>query len=207
MSTTATATLECCPLPPDDSLFQHYHDHEWGVPTASDQTIYEKVCLEGFQSGLSWRTILHRRDGFRRAFAEFDPERVAAFDALYIEELMQDEGIIRNRRKIASAINNAKRAIALKAEFGSIAAFFWQFEPAASDRPSSVTRQWLSENTRTTESTNLAKALKQRGWTFVGPVNMYALMQALGLVNDHVVGCGQRKRIDGLRKRFVRPVL
>lgn len=195
---------QSCQLPAGDPLFQQYHDEEWGVPVTSERAIFEKVCLEGFQSGLSWRTILHRRTGFREAFDDFDMHRVAAYKESDIERLMQDERIIRNRRKILSAINNARRALELQQEAGSLASFFWQFEPIDS-RPDRVTLEWLAENPATPESTALARALKSRGWSFVGPTNLYALMQALGIVNDHVHGCPRRRVIRASRQILQRP--
>ncbi|MGQ7848262.1 DNA-3-methyladenine glycosylase I [Granulosicoccus sp. 3-233] len=194
-----------CPIPADDALYKAYHDTEWGIPTDSDQTFYEKVCLEGFQSGLSWRTILHRRAALRRAFADFDIPAVADFDDVDIDRLMQDAGIIRNRRKICSAINNARRALELQRDYGSLAAFFWQYEPAPATRPASMSCSWLNDNPTTPESSALAGALKKRGWTYVGPTNMYALMQALGLVNDHVSGCSARLTVQRARQAFTRP--
>ncbi len=197
--------LEHCAFPADDDLYRAYHDSEWGVPADSDQVFFEKVCLEGFQSGLSWQTILHRRDAFRRAFANFDISTLAAFDDDDVARLLQDDSIIRNRRKIRSVINNASRALELQREAGSLAAFFWQFEPEPHTRPTSVSRDWLNRNPTTPESTDLARALKKRGWFFVGPTNMYALMQALGLVNDHVGGCPVRPLVEKRRQSFIRP--
>lgn len=196
-----------CLLPLNDPLFQHYHDTEWGRPVDSDQQFFEKICLEGFQSGLSWRTILHRRPAFREAFEEFEPIAVAQFTEADVARLMQDIRIIRNRRKILSAINNAQCALALQNETGSIAGFFWQFEPPPQSRPAQVTRAWLRDNPHTAESTALCQALKLRGWSFIGPTTMYALMQALGIVNDHVSGCPCREQIEQNRQAFARPAL
>jgi DNA-3-methyladenine glycosylase I len=193
-----------CQIPAEDPVFMRYHDFEWGVPVSSDVAFFEKVCLEGFQSGLSWRIILHRRLAFRRAFAGFDLSTVAAFTDHDVRRLMKDTGIIRNHSKIRSAINNAARALELRAECGSLAVFFWQFQPLAADRPARVTRTWLAEHPQTPESEALAKALKSRGWSYVGAVNMYALMQALGIVNDHVHGCSRRKVINNLRAQHAR---
>ena len=195
-----------CPLPLNDPLFQHYHDTEWGRPVSCDRQFFEKLCLEGFQSGLSWRTILHRRTAFREVFKEFEMSAVAQFTENDVARLMQDTRIIRNRRKILSAINNAQCALALQNETGSIAGFFWQFEPSTRDRPAHVTRGWLKDNPHTAESTALSHALKQRGWSFVGPTNMYALMQALGIVNDHVCDCPCRQSVEQIRQVFNRPV-
>lgn len=191
--------IQRCPIPPGDTLFETYHDEEWGVPATSDKAFFEKTCLEGFQAGLSWQTILHRRETLRDRFAGFDFTVVAQFTADDINRLTNDRAIIRNRRKIAAAVQNARCALDLQAEFGSLAAFFWQFEPRAGDRPASVTQRWLDDNKVSTESTAMAKALKKRGWSFVGPTNMYALMQALGIVNDHLDTCFRRTEIDRLR--------
>lgn len=198
-------TKDSCALPAGDTLFLNYHDQEWGVPQSNDQKIFEKLCLEGFQSGLSWRTILHKRAAFRAAFKQFDILSVASFNEADINRLVSDQSIVRNRRKIVSAINNAHAALALQQKFGSLAAFFWQFEPAAEQRPPRITLQWLTENSQTPESTRLAIALKQQGFSFVGPRNMYALMQALGIVNDHVHDCQRREPINHLRRQFKRP--
>jgi DNA-3-methyladenine glycosylase I len=196
---------ETCPLPDNDPLFQQYHDNEWGIPQLSDTVFFEKVCLEGFQSGLSWRTILHRREAFRELFDGFDMDSVARYSTAKLKALSINPRIIRNQRKIASAVNNAQRAIDLREEYGSLARFFWQFEPDTSKRAMVVDRSWLTANAQTVESAALAKALKQRGWSFVGPINMYALMQALGIVNDHVEGCPRHAHIDALRASFDRP--
>ncbi len=194
-----------CPLPLNDPVFQQYHGTEWGRPVVSDRQFFEKICLEGFQSGLSWQTILHRRPAFREVFKEFDPSVVAKFTDNDVARLMQDTRIIRNRRKILSAINNARCALTLQDEVGSIAGFFWRFEPLSKDRPAHVTRGWLKANPYTAESTALSKALKLRGWSFVGPTNMYALMQALGIVNDHVCDCPCRESVEQIRQAFNRP--
>lgn len=194
-----------CRIPVNDPLFTHYHDCEWGVPVTDDQRLFEKVCLEGFQSGLSWQTILHRREAFRQCFNHFDLATVSNYTESDVERLAGDIRIIRNRRKIRSAINNAQRALDLKAEFGTLARFFWNFEPDPLTRPSLVTQQWLSDNPYTEQSTALSRDLKQRGWSFTGPTNMYALMQAVGIVNDHVHSCPVREHIDQLRASTTRP--
>ncbi len=178
-----------------------YHDDEWGVPTFDDHRLFEKLVLEGFQSGLSWLTILRKRDAFRRGFADFDPARVARFGARDITRLLADAGIVRHRGKIESAINNARRALELIDEKGSIAAHVWSFEPAAAARPKKLTRAALAKLAHTPASHALAKDLKTRGWTFVGPTTVYAFMQAMGLVNDHLDGCHARSRVDALRAR------
>lgn len=188
-------------------VYQHYHDHEWGFPVSDDRRLFEKVCLEGFQSGLSWLTILNKREAFRQAFAGFDMEQVAKFDEADVKRLVLDAGIVRHQGKIRSTINNANRALELRQEFGSLAAYFWTFEPESGTRPSLITRQTLNGVTTSPESIALSKDLRQRGWTFVGPTTMYALMQAMGLVNDHLAGCSARRRASDARSLFTSPVL
>lgn len=185
--------------------YLHYHDHEWGRPVADDTRLFEKICLEGFQSGLSWLTILRKRDNFRDAFAGFDFERVAEFTDADVERLVANAGIIRHRGKIVSTINNARRARELASEAGSLAAYFWAFEPAPGERPSTVDLVHLRANPTTAVSVRLSKDLKKRGWTFVGPTTVYAFMQAMGLVNDHLEGCMCRQKVEAERKAFRRP--
>ncbi|OYU44874.1 MAG: DNA-3-methyladenine glycosylase I [Burkholderiales bacterium PBB4] len=185
--------------------YQQYHDHEWGFPVASDTRLFEKICLEGFQAGLSWLTILNKREAFRAAFAGFDMDKVAAFDEADEKRLVLDAGIVRHRGKIVSTINNAKKAKELRAEFGSLAAYFWRFEPDNDTRPGQITRQTLSGVTTSPESIALSKDLRKRGWSFVGPTTMYAFMQAMGLVNDHLEGCHARERALQARQAFSRP--
>ena len=182
-----------------------YHDREWGRPVSDDIRLFEKICLEGFQSGLSWLTILRKRENFRAAFAGFDFEKVAQFTDDDVERLVQDAGIIRHRGKIVSTINNAKRALELRDEFGSLAAYFWSHEPPASDRPAILDWATLRAMPKTAVSTAISKDLKKRGWSFVGPTTVYAFMQAMGLVNDHVVGCYCRPEIEETRAAFERP--
>jgi DNA-3-methyladenine glycosylase I len=177
--------------------FFAYHDTEWGFPVSDDTRLFEKLCLEGFQSGLSWRTILAKRDNFRAAFHGFDFRKVARFGARDVERLLANEGIVRHRGKIEAVINNAKRAEQMVAEHGSLAAYLWRYEPKRPSRP-----QRASVNA---ESIALSKDLKKRGWAFVGPTTVYAFMQAMGLVNDHVVGCSMRRKAEASRKRFERP--
>lgn len=175
-----------------------YHDDEWGIPTVDDQKLFEKICLEGFQSGLSWLTILRKRDNFRKAFKEFDFAKVARFRNSSVQRLLKDSGIVRHRGKIESTINNAKRALELAGEFGSLAAFFWKFEPEnhpLSDGSVSITD----------ESKAMSKELKKRGWSFVGPTTAYAFMQSLGIVNDHLPGCTSFATVEMTRKKFERP--
>ena len=182
-----------------------YHDEEWGFPSADDVRLFEKVCLEGFQSGLSWLTILRKRDAFRRAFAAFDFEKVARFDQGDVTRLLSDAGIVRHRGKIESTINNARRACDLREEVGSLAAYFWRFEPSKASRPSKVTWAKLRKMSTTPESTAMSKDLRKRGWTFVGPTTLYAFMQAVGIVNDHLDRCALRARVEAARRAFERP--
>ena len=189
----------------DDPLYIEYHDREWGFPVADDRRLFEKVCLEGFQSGLSWLTILRKRDAFREAFFDFDHDRVAKMGARDVQRLLGNAAIVRHRGKIESTINNAKRARELAAERGSLAAYFWSFEPARSTRPSRLTREVLQTMATSAESVALAKDLKRRGWTFVGPTTIYAFMQAMGLVNDHVHECDARVAAARARSGFKPP--
>jgi DNA-3-methyladenine glycosylase I len=177
-----------------------YHDDEWGVPTLDDRHLFEKICLEGFQAGLSWLTILRKRQQFREAFDDFEIARVARFTPARVERLLANPGIVRHRGKIESTINNAKRALELGAEVGSLAAYIWHFEPDPSARPADLTKSALMRMPTTPESAALSKDLRRRGWTFVGPTTMYAFMQAMGLVNDHVEGCHARARVARARK-------
>jgi DNA-3-methyladenine glycosylase I len=172
--------------------YQRYHDEEWGFPVTDDRRLFEKLCLEGFQAGLSWLTILNKREAFRRGFANFEAEQVARFDEADVLRLLGDVGIVRHRGKIESTINNAKRVIELRREFGSLAAYAWGFEPAARTRPKKMTPTALRALTSSPESLAMSKDLKQRGWSFVGPTTVYAFMQAMGLVNDHFEGCHVR---------------
>jgi DNA-3-methyladenine glycosylase I len=174
------------------AAYQHYHDHEWGFPVTDDRRLFEKLCLEGFQAGLSWLTILNKREAFRRAFAEFDAERMARFGPKDVERLLGDAGIVRHRGKIESAIHNAQRVLALREEFGSLAAYAWRFEPDPASRPRRITHDALKAMTTSPESLAMSKDLKKRGWSFVGPTTVYAFMQAMGLVNDHVEDCHAR---------------
>lgn len=178
-----------------DPLYQRYHDQEWGRPTRDDRRLFEKICLEGFQSGLSWLTILKKREGFRAAFAGFDLEAVARFDDDDLARLVADAAIVRHRGKIASTVNNARRALALVEEHGSLAAYFWRWVPPASERPARMVREELMKLSKTPTSVALSKDLKSRGFTFVGPTTCYAFMQAMGLVNDHLEGCACRDEI------------
>lgn len=194
-----------CPWHGNLPDYMHYHDHEWGRPVADDRRLFEKICLEGFQSGLSWLTILRKRENFRAAFAGFDFGEVARFGEADVERLVQDAGIIRHRGKIVSTINNARRAQELVQEAGSLARFFWSFEPGEEARPASFEWAHLKTIGKTEASALISKQLKKRGWTFVGPTTVYAFMQAMGLVNDHAEGCFCRAEVEGQRAGFERP--
>ncbi|MDR6104322.1 DNA-3-methyladenine glycosylase I [Agrobacterium larrymoorei] len=185
--------------------YRRYHDDEWGHPVTDDKRLFEKICLEGFQSGLSWLTILRKRESFRAAFAGFDFDKVATFDDTDIERCLADKGIVRHRGKIVSTINNARRAVALREEFGTLARYFWSFEPKQDERPEVFDYATLRANPTTPASIRLSKDLKKRGWSFVGPTTVYAFMQAMGMVNDHIEGCHCRSRIETMRQGFVRP--
>ncbi len=189
---TATDGLTRCLWCRATPAYQHYHDHEWGWPVTDDRRLFEKLCLEGFQAGLSWLTILNKREAFRTAFANFEAERVAAFDATDVSRLLLDAGIVRHRGKIESTINNANRVIELRREFGTLSAYAWSFEAAAHTRPKQVTLAALKAMTTSAESIAMSKDLKKRGWSFVGPTTVYAFMQAMGLVNDHIENCHAR---------------
>ncbi|MCH7342940.1 DNA-3-methyladenine glycosylase I [Pelomonas sp. CA6] len=181
---------------PGFAPYRDYHDREWGFPVDEDRRLFEKLCLEGFQSGLSWRTILAKREGFRAAFAGFEIDKVARFGEADVQRLLQDAGIVRHRGKIEAAIHNASRALELQAEAGSLAAFFWGFE------------ERLPEGEFRAESPGsraLSKALRQRGWKFVGPTTAYAFMQAMGLVNDHAPDCAGHAAVQAARRKFKPP--
>lgn len=188
-----------------EPFYQAYHDREWGRPVADDRRLFEKIVLEGFQSGLSWLTILRKRENFRAAFAHFDAATVAAFGPADVERLLADAGIVRHRGKIESTINNARRALAVTEAFGSLAAYVWRFEPDAAARPSRFDHATLTANPTSAASKALSKDLKARGWSFVGPTTVYAFMQAMGMVNDHLEGCFVRDECEADRAVFVRP--
>ena len=179
--------------------FLRYHDEEWGFPVADDTRLFEKICLEGFQSGLSWRTILAKRENFRAAFHGFDIDRVARLNRRSVDRLLKDPGIVRHRGKIEAVLNNAKRAQELREEFGSVAAYVWRYESDPDTRPAPHTV------TTTDEAKAMSKDLKKRGWKFVGPTTVYAFMQAMGLVNDHALGCVVRARAEKARAAFTPP--
>ena len=185
--------------------YEAYHDTEWGMPVVDDVRLYEKMCLEGFQSGLSWLTILRKRDNFRAAFSGFDFEAVAGFGEADIERLLGDAGIVRHRGKIEATINNACAALDTIEAYGSLAAFFWSFEPESGERPAVVDYEALTSMPSTPHSTALSKALRKLGWRFVGPTTCYALMQASGIVNDHLEGCHRHPVIEAARTALQRP--
>jgi DNA-3-methyladenine glycosylase I len=179
--------------------FFDYHDSEWGFPVSGDHRLFEKLSLESFQSGLSWRTILNKRENFRTAFCDFDFGRIASFTERDLNRLLKDEGIVRHRGKIESVINNAKRAQGMVEQEGSLAAYLWSFEPDE--------KQLASPQSASTSAASIAlsKDLKKRGWKFLGPTTIYAFMQAMGLINDHVEGCVTRAKVEAARKKFKRP--
>ena len=197
----STTELVRCSWAGSDELNRHYHDHEWGRPVTNDTRLFEKLCLEGFQSGLSWLTILRKRENFRAAFHGFDIDKVAAMDETDIERLLQDAGIIRHRGKIASTINNAKKAQAIREEFGSLATYYWRFEPGRARGP--IRSGEIPGETEV--SKRLSKDLKKRGFTFVGPTTVYAFMQAMGLVNDHIDDCFAHNESEAARKNATIP--
>lgn len=186
-----------------DPLYRNYHDLEWGRPVGDDQRIFEKICLEGFQSGLNWLTILRKRENFRGAFASFDIESVARFNAKKVERLMLDEGIVRNRAKIEATINNARRCLELMGDRGSLAAYVWSYEPARRRRQ--LDWKMLMQLGPAEEAAAMSKDLKRRGWSFVGPTTIYSVMESIGLVNDHMGKCHIRREVDEARSRFARP--
>jgi len=189
----------------EDPLYRDYHDREWGRPVDCDRRLFEKICLEGFQAGLSWITILRKRDRFRRAFRGFEIERVARFNQRSVARLLADPGIVRHRGKIESAIHNARRARILIDEKGSLAAHLWEFEPRAQDRPRRITHAALRRLSETAESRAMSRDLRARGWSFVGPTTLYAFMQSVGMVNDHLEGCAVRASVERSRGSFPRP--
>jgi DNA-3-methyladenine glycosylase I len=185
--------------------FAAYHDTEWGFPVAQEYTLFEKICLEGFQSGLSWRTILAKRPAFREVFLNFDFEQVARFGPSDVQRLLGDARIVRHRGKIEATINNAQRACDTVDTHGSLGALLWRYEPPQSRRPAGVTHASLMSRTKTADATKLAKDLKTMGWQFFGPTTAYAFMQAMGLVNDHLEGCFVRGKCEHHRDQFARP--
>ena len=185
----------------DDELYVRYHDEEWGHPVVDDVRLFEKICLEGFQAGLSWITILRKRENFRAAFDGFDFQKVQHYSEKDVQRLLGDEGIIRHRGKIEATINNAQRAVEMVDEFGSLAKYFWGWEPQKGERVLSMADIPAS----TDISKSLSKDLKKRGWKFVGPTTCYAFMQAMGMVNDHLEGCTSWQVVEDKRKALKRP--
>jgi DNA-3-methyladenine glycosylase I len=186
-----------------NELYESYHDSEWGRPEADDTRLFEKLCLEGFQAGLSWLTILRKRENFRKAFKGFDVESVARFNQRSVERLMGDAGIVRNRAKIEATINNARRCLDLIDESGSLGAYVWSYQPKPKARPLDWTR--LVERGTNSEATAMSKDLKRRGWAFVGPTTVHSFMEAMGLVNDHVARCSVVKEVEAEHSRFLIP--
>ncbi len=185
--------------------YEVYHDNEWGHPVADDHRLFEKICLEGFQAGLSWLTILRKRAAFRKAFCNFDYHKVAQFGSKHVGKLLQDAGIIRHRGKIEATINNAQRAVEMEEEYGALGVFFWQHEPKRR-RGALKTRADACFHTSCDEATVMSKTLKKNGWKFVGPTTAYAFMQSMGMVNDHLNKCSCHRKIEDLRSEFDRPV-
>jgi len=185
--------------------FRPYHDDEWGFPVADEHKLFEKICLEGFQSGLSWRTILTKRPAFREVFLGFDFEKVARFTDADVNRLLGDARIVRHRGKIQATINNAQRACDAAEAHGSLGGLIWRYEPEPHERPEVITATWLKEHPSSPRSAQLAKDLKKLGWRFFGPTTAYAFMQAMGLVNDHLEGCVVREACEQARRGFSRP--
>ena len=189
----------------DDPEYVRYHDEEWGRPVTDDVRLFEKLCLEGFQAGLSWLTILRKREAFRDAFRGFEPTVVAGFDETDVARLVDDATIVRHRGKIESTINNAARALELIDEFGSLAGYVWSWEPDDQDEDRPAADPGPPVPAVTATSTGLSKDLKRRGWSFVGPTTVYAFMQSMGLVDDHLDGCARRGPCEAERNTLVRP--
>ena len=204
--TDAVQTTRCvwCQATP---FYRDYHDTEWGFPVADERRLFEKICLEGFQAGLSWLTILNKRENFRHAFSNFEAEKIISFNDVDVKRLLLDAGIVRHAGKIASTINNARRVLELRREFGSLGAYVWRLEPDAASRPPRITHDVARAMPTSPASVALSKDLKKRGWTFVGPTTMYAFMQAMGLVNDHLEGCASRQAALRARAAFTLPHL
>jgi DNA-3-methyladenine glycosylase I len=183
-----------------DDLYQRYHDNEWGRPITDDNLLFEKLCLEGFMSGLSWLTILKKRENFRKAFRAFDIESVTRFNASSVDRLLADAGIVRHRGKIESTINNARRCSELVDEFGSLWKYVWSYEPDTASRPRKLDWPTLVSLGVDEQATKMSKDLKRRGWSFVGPTTVYSFMEAVGLVNDHVTACDMREEVEEERR-------
>ena len=202
---TADDGITRCWWGSDHLDYRLYHDEEWGVPAKDDFQLFEKICLEGFQSGLSWLTILRKRDGFRSAFVDFNFNQIALFDDSDVARLLLDKGIIRHRGKIEATINNAHRALEIVDEFGSLAEYIWQWEPKSREMHIGKDNGDSPTPSITATSQALSKDLKKRGWKFFGPTTAYAFMQAMGLVNDHQEECASHKKVEKLRREFKRP--
>lgn len=190
----------------DDPLYTVYHDTEWGRPVVDDRRLFEKICLEGFMSGLSWLTILRKRERFREVFDRFEPEKVASYTPAKTEALLQDAGIVRNRAKIEATIDNARRCLELIDDVGSLAAYVWSYEPATKDRPALLDWQGLLDLGVADEATVMSKDLKKRGWRFVGPTTIHSMMQSVGLVNDHMSACETWEPVEAERQSLERPL-
>jgi DNA-3-methyladenine glycosylase I len=188
-----------------DQLYRSYHDLEWGRPVDDDQRLFEKLALEGFQAGLSWLTILRKRESFRKAFEDFDIQAVARFGPRRVDRLLADPGIVRNRAKIQATVNNARRCLELLDEFDSLAGYVWRFEPEARSRPAVLDHATLLQIADSAESKAMSRDLRRRGWSFVGPTTAYAFMEAMGLVNDHLDRCDVRAGVERERHQFQRP--
>ena len=201
----AAARLQRCFWADGSEIYDAYHDHEWGRPVTDDIRLFEKISLEGFQAGLSWITILRKRENFRAAFDGFDFHKVATYGEADVARLLADAGIVRHRGKIEAVIHNASRAIELQREFGSLSTYFWQFEMDTRGRPKKLSADVLRTFTTAPESIALSKDLKKRGWKFVGPTTMYAFMQAMGLVNDHTHDCFVRSAASLERAQMTLP--
>ena len=197
--------LQRCFWSDGSPLYDGYHDREWGWPVVHDIRLFEKISLEGFQAGLSWITILRKRERFRAVYDGFDFHKIATYTEPDVQRLLADAGIVRHRGKIEAVIHNAARAIELQREFGSLSRYFWQYEVDTRERPNKLTAEVLRGYATAPESVALSKDLKRRGWKFVGPTTMYAFMQAMGLVNDHQHDCFARSEVETLRKAFARP--
>lgn len=205
MDLEAAGELQRCPWgasPPD---YAAYHDLEWGRPVVDDNRLFEKLCLEGFQSGLSWLVILRKRAAFRAAFDGFSFDRIAGYGAADVQRLLADPGIVRHRGKIEAVVHNARRACEIGDRFGSLAAYFWQWEPSPLSRPSAPSWSELSNLSESAESAAMARDLKRLGWRFVGPTTAYSFMQAVGIVNDHTADCFIRAKVESERSVLVRP--
>ncbi|MFS8137113.1 MAG: DNA-3-methyladenine glycosylase I [Thermomonas sp.] len=207
-SATPSSPIHRCVWADGSEIYNAYHDHEWGRPVTNEIRLFEKISLEGFQAGLSWITILRKREYFRAAFDGFDFHKIVTYNDADVERLLGDAGIVRHRGKIEAVINNASRAIELQREFGSLATYFWQFEVDTHGRPTELTTEVVRAFITAPESIALSKDLKTRGWKFVGPTTMYAFMQAMGLVNDHQHHCFVRKAATSARAALgiARPV-